>query len=97
VATGVKEYRHEVRQMIMGDNLSKLSNLLIDVFLLEPEEFNIELSKEEIDTWDSLGTVAMAVGIEEEFGYHFTPEEATGIESIRGIIQLLDSKGIEFE
>ena len=81
----------------MRGNLSKLSDLLIDVFLLEPEEFSIELTKEEIDTWDSLGTVAMAVGIEDEFGYHFTPEEATGIGSILEIIQLLDSKGIKFE
>ena len=81
----------------MGGNLSKLEDLLIDVFLLEPEEFNFDLRKEEIDTWDSLGTVAMAVGIQEEFGYHFTPEEATGVESIREIIGLLDSKGINFD
>ena len=81
----------------MKGNRSKLADLLVDVFLLEPEEFNFDLRKDEIDTWDSLGTVAMAVGIQEEFGYHFTPEEATRLESISAIVELLGSKGIEFD
>ena len=80
----------------MGENLDKLAELLIDIFLLEPEEFNFDLTKQELDTWDSLGTVAMAVGIQEEFGYHFTPEEANGLRSVREIIDLLGTKGIEF-
>ena len=80
----------------MGDNLSKLADLLIDIFLLEPEEFNFDLNKQEIETWDSLGTVAMAVGVQEEFEYHFTPDEANGVGSVREIIELLESKGIDF-
>jgi len=81
----------------MGENHDKLAELLIDIFLLEPEEFNFDLTKQEIDTWDSLGTVAMAVGIQEEFEYHFTPDEANGLSSVREIIELLDSKGIHFD
>jgi acyl carrier protein len=81
----------------VNENLVRLADLLSDVFLLEPEEFSLELKKGEIDTWDSLGTVAMAVGIQDEFGYHFTPEEATGIESVKDIIGILTSKGIEFD
>ena len=80
----------------MGENLDKLAELLIDIFLLEPEEFNFDLTKQEIDTWDSLGTVAIAVGIQEEFEYHFTPDEANGLGSVREIIELLGSKGIDF-
>jgi len=80
----------------MGENLDKLAELLIDIFLLEPEEFNFDLTKQEIDTWDSLGTVAIAVGIQEEFAYHFTPDEANGLGSVREIIELLGSKGIDF-
>ena len=81
----------------MGDNLSKLADLLMDVFLLEPEEFSFELKKQEIETWDSLGTVAMAVGIQEEFEYHFTPDEANSIRDIKEIIEILKSKGIKFD
>ena len=45
-------------------NREKLKNLLIDVFLLTPEEFSFDLTVENIDTWDSLGVVAMAVGVQ---------------------------------
>ncbi len=52
---------------------------------------------QEIDTWDSLGVVSLAVGVEETFGYHFSPDEAMGLASIQDIVQLLGKKGIEFE
>lgn len=78
------------------NNKEKLKNLLLDVFLLEPEEFSFALKRDEIDTWDSLGIVSMAVGIQEAFGYHMKPEEATGIDCVNQIIELLESKGISF-
>jgi acyl carrier protein len=78
-------------------NSEKLRQLLLDLFLLEPEEFRWDLKRQDIDTWDSLGVVSLAIGVEETFGYHFTPDEATGLSSIEDIIQLLGSKGIEFD
>jgi len=78
------------------NNKEQLKNLLLDVFLLEPEEFSFELKRDEIETWDSLGIVSMAVGIQEVFGYHMKPEEATGISCVSQIIELLESKGISF-
>ena len=78
------------------DNRAKLAELLTDVFLLEPDEFNFGLHKEDVETWDSLGVVSMAVGVHEEFGYHFTPEEAVGIGSVDDIMTLLKDKGIAF-
>ena len=77
-------------------NHDKLRELLIDTFLLEPDEYSLDLRREDVDTWDSLGIVSMAVGVQETFGYHFTPEEATGIESVADIVRLLESKGIPF-
>ena len=81
----------------MANNNEKLAELLTEVFLLEPDEFSLDLTRENVETWDSLGIVAMAVGIQEEFGYHFTPEEATGIQSVKDIITILTSKGISFD
>ena len=78
-------------------NREKLRELLLDVFLLEPDEFSFELKRGEIETWDSLGVVSMAVGVEEAFGYHCTPAEATGISSVADIIALLETKGIPFD
>ena len=78
------------------NNRERLKELILDVFLLEENEFNFELKREDIETWDSMGVVAMAVGIQETFGYHFTPDEATNIKSIQDIIDILETKGILF-
>lgn len=78
-------------------NKEKLKNLLMDVFLLDSDEFSYDMKREKISTWDSLGIVSMAVGIEEEFGYHFKPEEATAIRSVKDIIAILNTKGISFD
>jgi acyl carrier protein len=77
-------------------NREKLSLLVQDVFLLDPAEFRFDLRRDEIDTWDSLGVVSLAVGIEETFGYHFSPEEANGIKGVDDIIRLLGTKGVSF-
>jgi acyl carrier protein len=77
-------------------NREKLRDLLIDVFLLEDDEFDFSLTQEQIETWDSLGTVSMAVGLEEAFGHHMTPEQAVEVESIQGIIDYLTSCGVSF-
>ena len=75
----------------------KLRELLIDVFLLEPDEYNEDLEREDVETWDSLGVVSLAVGIDETFGYHPTPEEAVAIASVADVVALLESNGISFE
>ena len=77
-------------------NREKLEDLLIDIFLLEPEEFRFDLSRDEVETWDSLAVVSVAVGIKETFGYHFTPEEATSVLSVQHIMDILESRGISF-
>lgn len=78
-------------------NREKLKDLLLDVFLLDPSEFNFDLKREDIQTWDSMGVVAIAVGVHETFGYHFTPDEAASVMSVDDIIRILESKGISFD
>ncbi len=80
----------------MTENEALLRDLLVDVFLLEPDEYHRELLRADVETWDSLGIVSLAVGIEETFGYHMTPEEATGLTGVADIVTLLASKGIGF-
>lgn len=75
---------------------AKLKQLLLDVFLLTEDQFSFELRKEDVDTWDSLGVVSLAVGIQETFGYHLSPEEATGLGSVHDIVRILSDQGIDF-
>jgi acyl carrier protein len=78
-------------------NKEKLQNLIQDVFLLTSEEFRFDLKRSEVETWDSFGVVSMAVGVQQTFGYHFTPEEATSIQGVDDIIKVLTGKGIAFD
>ena len=77
-------------------NREKLQDLLLDILLLDPSEFHFDLKREEIQTWDSMGVVAIAVGVDETFGYHFTPEEATSLTGVSDIIRILETKDISF-
>jgi acyl carrier protein len=80
----------------MNSNKEKLKNLLMDVFLLSDAEFRFNLKREEVKNWDSLGTVSVAVGVQETFGYHLTPEEAIGVNCFQDMIRILESNGIRF-
>ena len=77
-------------------NQDKLRDLVCDTFLISPAQYRPDLRRDEIDTWDSLGVVALAVGVQEVFGYHLTPTEATSVKSLPELIALLTSKGIAF-
>ncbi len=78
------------------NNREKLQDLLLDILLLDPEEFHFDLKREDIHTWDSMGVVAIAVGVEETFGYHFTPGEATSLTGVQDIIRILETRDISF-
>jgi acyl carrier protein len=78
-------------------NREKLIALFTEIFLLGPREFSMDLRKSEVDTWDSLGVVSLAVGIQETFGYHLSQDEALSITSVRDIVRILDSHGVAIE
>jgi acyl carrier protein len=79
------------------ENREKLKSLLVDVMLISADEFRFDLKREDLDTWDSLGVVSLAVGIEETFGYHPTQEETQAIRGVEDIVRLLRSKGIAID
>jgi len=78
----------------MSNKDSKLKNLLIDILLIDEEEYSDHNGPDEIETWDSLAMVKIAVGIEKEFGYSMSPEEMVSLESIGDIKEILRSKDI---
>jgi len=78
-------------------NADKLKDLMVEVFLLDPSEFRLNLKREEIETWDSLGIVSLAVGVQETFGHHLTQDEVISITSISDIVTLLEARGISFD
>jgi len=78
-------------------NREKLRQLLLDVFLLDPSEFRWDLERSQVETWDSLGTVSLAVGVQDVFGYHMAPAEATGLKSLAELVALLSARGVALD
>jgi acyl carrier protein len=78
------------------NNRRKLRDLLMEVLLLTDEEFSYDLKREQVETWDSLAVVAIAAGVDETFGYHFSPDEAVGVAGVQDIIKILEREGISF-
>lgn len=78
-------------------SMEKLQDLLEDVLLLEAGQFSLDLVRDDMETWDSMATVAVAIGIEEVFGYHPTEEEAIGLAGVADIITFLRSRGVAFD
>lgn len=78
-------------------NMNKLQNLLEDILLLDDGQFALELTRDGVETWDSMATVAVAIGIEEVFGHHPTEEDAISFSSVADIVAFLRAKGVAFE
>jgi acyl carrier protein len=80
----------------MSTNHDRLRQLVLDVFMIDPGTYRPDLRRDEIPTWDSLGIVSLAVGVQDTFGYHLTPEEAMGIQGLADIIAILERQGVDF-
>jgi acyl carrier protein len=70
---------------------------VMDVFLIEPGEFRMDLRRDQVETWDSLGVVSLAVGLQETFGYHLTQDEALSVTSVSDVARILTRHGISFD
>lgn len=80
-----------------NSNRAKLKQLLLDIFLISEGDFRWDLKRDEVPTWDSLGTVSMAVGVQGTFGYHLTPDEAIGIHGFEALAAILSDRGIKLD
>jgi acyl carrier protein len=77
-------------------NREKLQDLLQDTLLLDPSEFRFDLRREEVETWDSMSVVAIAVGLDETFGHHMSPDEAMRVAGVADIMTFLEGRGVSF-
>jgi acyl carrier protein len=81
----------------MSSNDIKLRNLLIEILLIEDDQYRDENGPDAIETWDSLAMVRIAVEVEKTFGYGMSPEEMVSLDSIGDIKAILRSNDIRFD
>jgi len=81
----------------MSPNDEKLRDLLVEILLIDDEQYRDENGPDSIETWDSLAMVRIAAAVEEAFGYGMTPEEMVSLESIGDIKTILQARDIGFD
>lgn len=59
---------------------------------IEPSTLTINLAKDDIPEWDSLGHLKLLLGIEDEFGISFSMEETEKLFSLADICNLIEIK-----
>jgi acyl carrier protein len=75
----------------------KLTNILIEVFDIKISEINENLINEDVSSWDSLTQMDLVTTLENEFNIQLEMLEIVSLVSVRKIIEVLESKGINFE
>lgn len=81
----------------MSPNDLKLRDLLVDILLIDDDQYRDENGPDVIETWDSLAMIRIATGIEESFHCAMSPEEMVSLESIGDIKAILRSHGVRFD
>ena len=72
--------------------MSRVTDLMRDVFD-EPDLVpNDETSADDVADWDSTNHVRLIVAIEEEFGIRFETSEVTAPENVGELVDLIESK-----
>ena len=75
----------------MSDTATQLKKLMADLFQCSESDLTDDTGPGDINGWDSLGHVTLMTEIQTRFGKHIPVEDAIEIESIAGIVKLLDS------
>lgn len=69
-----------------------LRELLAEVFELKVEDLNETLTKEQIDSWDSLRQMDLVVSIENKYDIELTIDDIIKMDSITTIKEVVESK-----
>lgn len=85
---------HAVERKRQMSDENRLKALLTDVLLLEEHEYRDSTGPDDIETWDSLGTVRVVEAVHRQFGYRMLPEEFIEVQSIGDIKSVLRARGV---
>ncbi|BCA94977.1 hypothetical protein TUM19329_13380 [Legionella antarctica] len=72
-----------------------LVSVLADVFGVRGDQIAIDLTKENLGSWDSLKQMDLVVSLEREFNILLDIQDIVKMNSVKNIIEVLNGKGVE--
>lgn len=74
----------------------KLVSVLAEVFNLQPDQINPDLTKEDVGNWDSLKQLDLVMSLERVYSISLVIEDIVRLDSVAKIIEVLKMKGVDF-
>jgi len=79
------------------NNTEKLFTVIAEVFNESSDGINLETTQDDIENWDSLGTINLIVALEQLFKVNIDLIEIAEMDQVVLIKNVLSSKGVRFE
>jgi acyl carrier protein len=76
----------------MQDVLARVQKAFSSAFEVAAGSVNINTVPGDIRAWDSMGHVALASSLEQEFGLTFDVDDLMGMENVREIVRIVQGK-----
>jgi acyl carrier protein len=73
-------------------SIASVRRLIADIINLPVEDISLTSSPANLDTWDSLAHLDVIIGLEQEFGVHFSARETERLIDVNAIVEVLTGK-----
>lgn len=80
----------------MAKTTDDIKKVMARIFEVDPSSLHDTIRQDEVENWDSLRHMNLILGLEEEFGVEFTPEQSVEILSLPLIKVTLQELGVSF-
>lgn len=74
--------------------MNQLLQLLAKCLNTNESELSIDTKSDDLNSWDSVAVINLAISLEEEYGVSFTAEEVEKFNSVKAIIEILRRREI---
>ena len=79
------------------NNTEKLFTTIAEVFNESSDDINLETTQDDLENWDSLGTINLIIALEQLFKVNIDIIEIAEMDQVVLIKNFLSSKGVRFE
>ncbi len=70
----------------------KIKEIMASVFEMDAKNISDNVSQKNLEAWDSLQHLNLAVELEEVFNIEFTPNEISKMNSLEAIVNIVEMK-----
>lgn len=73
----------------------RLALVLAEIFGIRADQITMELTKDQVGSWDSLKQMDLVMTLEREFGIALEIPDIVRMDSVKNIIDVLADKGVD--